>query len=142
MLEMHPNQLAFYAARAITGLLFIAYMVYAAVGAYHEFDLTYWLRSAFLTIAWFWLLCPTQNPWYWAWALPLVVMSSNPVWLWMSGLVLIYYLRFWLEYHYTEPGAFGTPYNGAYLFHFVVVWIEFAPWFVWLGMEGWWRRGR
>ncbi|MBB3205725.1 hypothetical protein FHS27_001529 [Rhodopirellula rubra] len=27
-------------------------------------------EAVFLTLAWFWQLCPTQNPWYWTWALP------------------------------------------------------------------------
>lgn len=35
-----------------------------------------WLRMCFLTLAWYWLLSPTQNPWYWLWALPLIPLSK------------------------------------------------------------------
>jgi hypothetical protein len=95
------------------------------------------LECVFLTLAWFWLLLPTQNPWYWIWALPFVPFSRNRVWLAMSGCALLYYLRFWLGYHWPETTVFGTGYNGHAFFDFVVSWVEFGPWFVWLIVEYW-----
>ena len=94
----------------------------------------------FLTIAWFWLLCPTQNPWYWTWALPLLPMARSRVWLAMSGLVLLYYLRFWLSYHWPEQPVLGTPYAGIAFFDFVVTWIEYGPWFLCLAIAACFRR--
>ena len=83
-------------------------------------------ESAFLLLAWFWFLAPTQNPWYWIWALPLVPFARNRIWLLVSGLVLIYYARFWFEYHGPSIGPWGA-YTGVGIFDFVIVWIEFAP---------------
>lgn len=94
-----------------------------------------WFRAAFLTLAWFWLLSPTQNPWYWIWALPLVMFAGNRAWLAMSGLVMIYYLRFWFVHHWADQPVLGTGYSGAVFFDFVVTWVEFGPWFLWLGWE-------
>lgn len=87
-----------------------------------------WLESAFLTLAWFWLLSPTPNPWYWTWLLPLLAFARSRVWLWMSGVVLLYYLRFWLIYQFPDTPVAGTPYSGAAFFDFVVTWCEFGPW--------------
>ena len=59
--------------------LFAAAYIYSGVWAYHDAE----SRGkpgclvAFLVLAWFWLLSPTQNPWYWTWALPLVMRSSS-----------------------------------------------------------------
>ena len=83
------------------------------------------LRRAFLCLAWLWFLSATQNPWYWTWALPLVVFVSRP-WLLVSGFALIYYLRFWLVHQFpsaTPPGGF----TGMRFFDEVVVWIEHLP---------------
>ncbi len=53
----------------------------------------------------------------------------------MSGLVLLYYLRFWLSYHWSETEVLGTGYVGYVFFDFVVTWIEFALWFAWLAVD-------
>ena len=91
-----------------------------------------WLRVAFLTLAWLWLLSPTQNPWYWTWALPLVPWARGRAWLAVSGFVLVYYLRFWFLYEYGEALVRATGYPGAEHFDFVVTWLEYAPWLLWL----------
>ena len=96
----------------------------------------------FLTLAWFWLLSPTLNPWYWIWALPFVPFARGRAWLAMGGLVLMYYLRFWFRHHYPDETVFFTCYRGVAFHDFVVVWLEFAPWFVWLMAEAVWRRFR
>lgn len=127
----------FLVARILTTLLWgvialaLCRQVWRAPGRIHE--------SAFLTLAWFWLLSPTQNPWYWIWALPLVPWTRNRVWLLMSGITLIYYGRFWLEYNAVATADWGLSYQGVQIFDFVVVWIEFAPFLMllwWTGRVG------
>ena len=96
----------------------------------------FYCEAAFLTLAWFWLLLPTQNPWYWMWALPFVPFVRNRAWFALSGIVLVYYFRFWMEYHYTGVAVLGTPYQGVAFYDFVLTWVEFGPWFIWLAVEG------
>ena len=134
-LPVGETEAAFHLARALTGsaFVFIGALLLRRVGS--SGDPAAWLRVAFLTLAWLWLLCPTQNPWYWTWALPLVMFAGSRAWLAVSGLTMIYYLRFWLSYHWPEQPLLGTPYAGAALFDLVVTWIEFGPWFLWLTWE-------
>jgi len=89
------------------------------------------LNAAFLTLAWFWLLLPTQNPWYLTWAMPLLPFARSRAWLALSGLTFVYYVRFWMTAQFPSP-LLGTSYSGAQFFDFVVTWLEFAPWLVWL----------
>lgn len=87
-------------------------------------------EGVFLTLAWFWLLAPTQNPWYWTWAVPFLAFARNRAWFWVSGIVFAYYLRFWLTDHYSTSAVLGSRYAGPAFFDFIVTWIEFFPWFV------------
>lgn len=83
------------------------------------------LRRAFGTLAALWYLSATQNPWYWAWALPFVPFARCArVWLWTGGLALLYYLRFWLRYHghVLPPG-----WDGLRIFDEGIVWLEHLP---------------
>lgn len=89
------------------------------------------LEAAFLTLAWFWLLLPTQNPWYLVWCLPLLPFARNRAWLALSGLAFCYYIRFWLTSQFPTP-LLGTPYPGPQFFDYIVTWLEYVPWFVWL----------
>ncbi len=89
------------------------------------------LEAAFLTLAWFWLLLPTQNPWYLVWCLPLLPFARNRAWLALSGLTFCYYIRFWLTSQFPTP-LLGTHYPGPQFFDYIVTWMEFVPWFVWL----------
>ncbi|HQU45650.1 MAG TPA: glycosyltransferase 87 family protein, partial [Pirellulales bacterium] len=116
--------------RAITALVFLLLAGSFAWRATRCSSAEDFLRHAFLTVAWFWLLLPTGNPWYWTWAMPLLPFGRSRVWLALSGLVMLYYLRFWLVYHYPQPGLLGTPYAGGPFFDYVVTWFEFAPFFI------------
>lgn len=98
------------------------------------------LRRAFLCLAWLWFLSATQNPWYWTWALPLVVFVSR-AWLLVSGCALIYYLRFWFVHQFpdaTLPGGL----TGMRLFDEVVVWIEHVPPLVAVLLMFWYQQRR
>ncbi|MFO7907387.1 MAG: hypothetical protein R6U98_32365, partial [Pirellulaceae bacterium] len=134
-LAVSDSEAAFVLTRLITGAVFVLIGGVLLWKARASDDPAAWLRVAFLTLAWLWLLSPTQNPWYWTWALPLVMFGGSRAWLAVSGLVMIYYLRFWLVYHWPEQPLLGTPYAGAAFFDFVVTWIEFGPWFLWLAWE-------
>jgi hypothetical protein len=48
-------------------------------------------------------------------------------------------LGFWLVCHFAETPVLGTRYQGPWFFDYVVSWLEFGPWFAWLGLD-WLRR--
>lgn len=135
-----PGRVPFLITRLITTAIFGALALWWAWRAASSTSATDWLMFAFLTVAWFWLLQPTQNPWYWTWALPLLPFARSRSWLLLSGLTLIYYLRFWCLYHSPDTAMFGTRYAGIDFFDFVGSWIEFGPWFILLGIEFAYRR--
>ncbi len=124
-------------ARLLVGGVFLGLALVLASRAARSDDPTDWLRAALLTLGWLWLLSPAQNPWYWIWALPLVPMARSKAWLAVSGLALVYYLRFWLTYHWPEESVLGTGYHGALFFDYVVTWLVFGPWLAWLALDTW-----
>ena len=120
-----------------------AFAIYACLLAWHvsgSESPREWCRGAMLTLAWFWFTCPTQNPWYWCWVLPLLPFARCLSWHLVSAMSLFYYLRFWFSAHYVAPPTWGTPYDGEHFFYYVVVWFEFLPCLVALAVESAWRR--
>lgn len=67
--------------------------------------------------------------------MPLLPFARGRAWLAVSGLLLLYYLRFWFIYHWADTSVLGTGYMGSVFFDFVVTWVEFAPWFAWLAAD-------
>jgi len=119
------ERIPFMATRVITAMFFLAAMCWLALRAWREpHQLPQWI---FLALAWFWFLAPTQNPWYWCWALAFVPFAKSRLWLAVSGLSLIYYLRFWFLYHAQNQEVLGSSFRGTAFFDFVVVWLEFGP---------------
>jgi len=142
-------------ARFLLTLVFIIVALGIAFWASKQNQPVAFCRAAFLTLAWFWLLAPTQNPWYWLWALPLIPFARNRTWYLMSGVLFLYYIRFWFEYHFTgipvagelaHRWSFELPtwasnishYQGVDFFDFVVTWVEYLPWFILLSIETVW----
>ena len=125
-LGLEPHLTPFLVARTLTSLVFLVIAVWLAV-ANRGSATERVLECAFLTLAWFWLLSPTQNPWYWAWALPLVAFTRNRAWLLMPGFAMVYYLRFWFRTLGEEPLFESLPYNGTQVFDQFVPWLEFGP---------------
>ena len=137
----------FLTTRFLLSVLFLVVALNVALWAAFRNQSADFCRAAFLTIAWFWLLSPTQNPWYWLWALPLIPFIKNRTWYLMSGVLFLYYMRFWFEYHFTGQSVVGslaenwsilTPfahYQGVDFFDFVVTWVEYGPWFLLLLLE-------
>lgn len=130
-----PQNAAFLLTRLVTTTIFLGIAVWLAWRPWSRNAGPDWLGASFLTVAWFWLLSPTQNPWYWIWALPLVPFARSRLWLLPSGLALIYYLRFWLSYHWPQTNVPGLGYSGSYAFDYVVTWVEFGPWLLALAAE-------
>ncbi len=130
-----PGDQAFRLARVITlatwmliaGLVIARFLISTRNGPESDNGApTRFLESGFLMIAAFFCLLPTQNPWYWTWALPLACFAGNRGWLLVAPMLFMYYLRFWFE---TLDGTFffrigGFEYSGAGLFDYVVVWPE------------------
>ena len=147
--ELNPHEIevirweaSFLIARTVTASVFLVLAGWFAWRVFRSTDRLAWLEYSFLTLAWFWLLCPTQNPWYWTWMLPLLPFARSRVWLAMSGLVLLYYLRFWFGYHFSDTPVMGTGYHGLAFFDLVMTWIEYAPWFLCLTVEYLWSNWR
>jgi hypothetical protein len=131
---------SFVSARALTAGVFLIIAMALARRVYERPDGGRFLEVIFLTLAWFWLLSPTQNPWYWVWAMPFLPCARGKAWYAMSGLVMVYYLRFWLQYHHPLPPTLGTAYGGTQFFDFVVPWIEYGPWIAWLAISAYRRQ--
>lgn len=131
----------FLLTRILTTLVFLIVALSISWKVSSEASPTHWMQAAFLILAWFWLLSPTQNPWYWMWAIPCLPWMHNRAWYLLSGLVFVYYLRFWFGYHYGGVAVANTPYQGTAFFDFVVTWFEFGPWMIWLAVEGIVRTG-
>ncbi len=130
-----PGQTPFLITRILLSGVFITLALWWSWKAAHSELAVDWLRYVFLTLAWFWVLSPTLNPWYWSWALPLIPFSKNRGWLLVGVLLPMYYLRFWFAYNWEGVFVLGTPYAGESFFHYVVVWFEHVPWLVWLVVE-------
>ena len=116
---------AYLLARVITMSIFAVFYLWQLQSVYRggsqlELERFAWILAVFL------FLQPTVNPWYWVWVAPLTCLAANRGWLWVSGFLLIYYLRFWLEPLQASYSIGGQSYSGASLFHHGVVWIEFT----------------
>ena len=146
-----PQTIPFFIARLITGGCTLAIAVwFACIASRREFSLPptgsrprlghATIASAFFTLAWFWLLCPTQNPWYWTWSLPFLAVIRQRAWCWVSGWALIYYARFWFEIHHPATAIASTPYVGVAFYDFVVVVAVQGVWFLTLALS--WLRQR
>lgn len=140
MLNVDSKTAAFLLTRGLTSCLFFALAMVIARNVYRHGRVELLLEGVFLTLAWFWLLSPTQNPWYWTWALPFLPFARNRAWWAVSGLALFYYFRFFMRYHFGDQLIPPTNYNGTQFFDFVLTWLEFAPWLLWLAASAHRRR--
>lgn len=122
-----PTEAAFLAARGLTAGVFILVALTLAWKATQRDDPADWLHASFLTVAWFWLLCPTQNPWYWIWVLPMLAFVRNRIWIAFGCIVFVYYTRFWFDAMYSESVVPWTSHQGAEFFDLFAPWVQFAP---------------
>jgi hypothetical protein len=120
---------AFQSARWITMLIFLAIIVWLILRwckTNEQEQPRFFVECIFLTLAWFWFLSPTQNPWYWCWVLPFVPFAKSRVWYLVAAMTTLYYLRFHFDYHGYDITAFD----------FVVPFIEFGSLFCLLLANG------
>ena len=141
-LNRSPSETAFLAARGLTAAVFTLIAFALAWKAMHHDDPSVWLQASFLTIAWFWLLCPTQNPWYWTWVLPMIAFVRNRIWIAFGCVVFVYYTRFWFTAMYSDSLVFGTNRQGAEFYDLFVPWVQFAPLLIALTIMSLARRSR
>ncbi|MCA9012481.1 MAG: hypothetical protein KDB01_22175, partial [Planctomycetaceae bacterium] len=134
-LGMDAEFVPFLFTRGFLSLLFFCAAIVWAWRARSQVNAKDWLSSVFSTLAWFWVLSPTLNPWYWTWALPFILFTRHKTWYLLSVIVFVYYLRFWFAYQWGDQPVLGTRYLGEAFFHFVVVWIEHLPWMLLLFVE-------
>jgi hypothetical protein len=90
------------------------------------------LWSVFVVLGSVLLLSPVGNPWYFLWVIPLLCVFPLRSWLFLSGLLGMYYLSFYFIYHRT-PETFRW-----------IIWLEYVPFyviFVWEWMTFWSRNG-
>ena len=117
---------AYYVARVATvGMfgLFYLFVFYRLWWTNEPEDLA---NLLFVIIGVFFYLQPTQNPWYWAWAMPLVCFAKNKGWLFVSLILFVYYLRFWFTEKNYPYHFMGTRYVGHDFFDHCLVWVEFG----------------
>ena len=79
-----------------------------------------------LVLALFLFLQPTVNPWYFVWVAPLTCLTNNKRWLLVSGLLTLYYSRFWFKSLTGMYTLGGTDFDGVKLFDHCFVFVEFG----------------
>jgi len=120
---------AYSATRVITlGLFSVFYLYQLFLIGRVDGDSDQWLVQLMQRIGWiliaFLFLQPTVNPWYLLWAIPFCSFSNNRGWLLVSGVLLIYYSRFWFKSLMDPIQIGGTVYTGAGLFDHFIAWAE------------------
>jgi len=123
---------AFFFAKALTLGAFLVFYCWQLVLLYRrkfEVDQTgrseslWMLRRSALILVVFLFLQPTVNPWYFVWLMPLACFSNNRGWLFVSGLMLTYYSRFWFRPFKGPFTYFERNYSGVGIYDHFVVWV-------------------
>jgi hypothetical protein len=122
-------------SRAVVGLILLGLIAFFTYRVMKDTNPQMLAASIFYVLIWAWLLSPVQNPWYLLWALPWLPFARRWVWCYLPALAMLYYLRPWFELHFSNRPVWPTAYPGAEFFDFVVVWFEFAPWFIVLALQ-------
>lgn len=116
----------YFVARLITVVMFGLFYLWILFRIWKTESADEVANLLFLTMGVFFFLQPTQNPWYWLWAMPLVCFAKNRGWLFVSMILFVYYLRFWFTEKEQAYQFLGTTYVGQDFFDHCLVWVEFA----------------
>ena len=120
------GNIPFHVARVVTLLMFLTFYAILVLLLRRDPTADRFLNSVFLVIAVFFCLQPTQNPWYWLWALPFVGFAVNRGWLVVAPLLFVYYLRFWFEGWEGSIHFADIDYRAEGVFDYLVVFVEFG----------------
>ncbi len=124
---------ALVATQIIMGVILLVLCLWFAWKVFLDSRPIILVRAVFWTLIWGWLLASAQNPWYLLWSLPFMVFDTRRSWFLLTGLVFLYYIRFWIEYqNMNDPMQLKEALRG---FDFGIVWIEYTPFFVALILE-------
>ena len=88
-------------------------------------------RAAFATLGAYVLLSPTVHPWYLLWVLPFLAFFPSPAWVLLSGLI---FLAYEVQIGYGSEEVWREkPW---------VLWAQYAPFYLLLGITSCYRRLR
>lgn len=123
--------------RILTGILLLGWGLWQTIRIGRAGRPAELLHPCFSTLAACFCLSPTQDPWYIAWVLPSICLFPSAAWLTLPGLLGLYYLQFWMEYHLEGTALAGL--QGALSQR--LLWWEFAPFYGLMLWQGWraWR---
>jgi hypothetical protein len=94
------------AIRLLAGGLFLGFIGWVLRSQQRHDDPSIELtRRMTLVLGVLFLLSPAAFPWYLGWLVPLLCVHPSWPWLLLTGLVQLYYLGFFAEYHYPEATA-------------------------------------
>ena len=134
------GSIPFKVARAVTVAIFFVLYLLLLVFWWRDPTVEKFLHTVFLVIALFFVLQPTQNPWYWVWAMPFVCFARNKGWLAMSAVLLVYYFRFWFESYQESVWFLGIEYRHEGIFDYLVVFWEYGIAGLFLVVFYFWQR--
>lgn len=81
-------------------------------------------RAAFLIFGAILLLSPNAYPWYFTWIIPLLCFFPNPAWMLLTILQFLSY-----------SVLIGYGILGTWHWSPLMIWLEYAPFYAWLGWE-------
>jgi len=126
---------AFILARMITLSIF-AIVYLAMLPRLRQSDDQGFLVGILLVLFSFLMLQPTINPWYWVWIIPFTCFNSRWSWPSISGVLAIYYTRFFFDGSSLQFEFLQRSYQGVEIFDHFVVWIELTLIFLFVMIAG------
>lgn len=127
--ETDDDELPGRAARVVVGVMLLAWVAWLTRKPINSHDELF--DRLVLAVGALFMLSPTQFPWYYLWLLPLLALSPRPSFLVLTMMLPMYYLKFYYVAH-----------DDVDFFHNRLVWIEYAPTFVLLGVEAFRSRAQ
>src|SRR3989338_8756154 len=85
-------------SRFTIALIFVVISIFVMRWFWNRRDVLSFCQSALILTASLFFLIPTGNPWYYSWTFPFLLFFPVRALILFSGLVLLYYLDFYLMY--------------------------------------------
>ena len=109
-------------ARVVCGALIGGVAAFAAAFVWRGPSRLRLLAASLVVIVAIFLLAPTANPWYFTWTLPLLVIFPSRALLLLSGLLLLYYADFYVQYQGVPEWFAGVRIVEYLPFYAMAVW--------------------